>query len=70
MEGQAKVIYWDAISFLLKDNTEILLEDLEDGINISVRMDVTNEDTSVYPNIVMCHAPNKLLFLKSKTGMT
>ena len=36
--------------------------------HISYRMDLTHWDDFIYPELVKRQVPNKLLFLKSKTG--
>ena len=53
---------------MLKVRTANLLEDLEKGVHISSRMDFTNWDESIYPELVKRQAPNQLLMLKSETG--
>ena len=68
-EGEVQVYYGDTDSLLLKVNgTEDLLGDLEKGEHISSRMDVTNWNPSLYPEMVKRQAPNQLLMLKSETG--
>ena len=68
IEGQVQVYYGDTDSLLLKVKTENLLNDLENGEYISSRMDYTNWDESLYPELVKRQAPNQLLMLKSETG--
>ena len=68
-EGEVQVYYGDTDSLLLKVKTEDLLGDLEKGEHISSRMDFTNWNSSLYPELVKRQAPNQLLMLKSETGV-
>ena len=68
IEGQVQVYYGNTDSLLLKVKTENLLNDLENGEYISSRMNYTNWDESLYPELVKRQAPNQLLMLKSETG--
>ena len=66
--GTSSSVLRDTDSPLLKVKTENLLNDLENGEYISSRMDYTNWDESLYPELVKRQAPNQLLMLKSETG--
>ena len=68
IEGKVQVYYGDAYSLLLKVKTENFLNDLENGEYIRSRMDYTNWNESLYPELVKRLAPNQLLILKSETG--
>ena len=66
--GQVWVYYGDTDLLPLKVKTDIYLDDLETGEHISTRMDQTNWDGSIYPELVKRQAPNNLLILKSEMG--